>query len=44
MKLAKFSLGQVISIGIAAVVFILVLKWVGFKWNIPLVSAIAKQV
>ena len=41
MKLAQFSLGQVVSIGIAAVVFILALKYVGKRWRLPVVTPVA---
>lgn len=44
MKLTKFTIGQVVSIGIAAVVFILALKFVGGRWEIPVISPVARAV
>ena len=44
MKLAKFSIGQIFSVGIAAVIFILFLKFVGGKWNVPVISPVAKAI
>ena len=42
MKLAKFSVGQIVSIGISAVIFILALKWVGRRWEIPVLSPVGR--
>lgn len=44
MKLGQFSAGYILSVGIAAVVFILALKFVGSKWEIPVVSPISRAV
>lgn len=35
---------QIVSVGLMAVVFILALKYVGTKWNLPVVSAAARSV
>ena len=44
MRLASFSLGQIVSIGISAVIFILFLKWAGQRWNIPVVTSVARTI
>lgn len=44
MKLAGYSLGQVISVGIMATLFILALKFVGRRWQLPVVSQVAAAV
>jgi hypothetical protein len=44
VKLAGYSLGQVISVGIMSVLFILALKFVGRRWNLPVVSQVAQAV
>lgn len=44
MKLTRFTLGQVVSIGIASVAFILLVKFFGLRWDIPVLSTIARQV
>ena len=42
MGLTKFTLGQIVSIGIAAVVFILAIKFVGTRWEIPVFSPLTR--
>ncbi len=37
-------LGQIITVGIMATVFILALKYVGKKWNLPVVTAVSNAV
>lgn len=45
MKLGAFSAGYVVSTGIAAVVFILAIKFVGEKFpKVPVVGAVARAV
>jgi hypothetical protein len=44
MKLGQFTAGYILSVGIAATVFILALKYVGGRWNVPLVSPVAKAI
>ena len=44
MKLTGYSLGQVVSVGIMSVLFILALKFVGRRWNLPVVSQVAQAV
>lgn len=45
MKLARFTLGQVVATGIMAVAFILVLKFVALKWpRLPVISGVAKAI
>lgn len=40
MKLA----GQIVTVGLMAVVFILALKYVGGRFNLPVVSSVARSV
>jgi hypothetical protein len=44
MKLSSGLLGQIVTVGVMAVVFILALKYVGQKWNIPVISTAAAKV
>jgi hypothetical protein len=45
VKLAGYSLGQVISVGIMSVLFILALKFVGRRFpQLPVVSQVAAAV
>jgi hypothetical protein len=44
VSLAKFSIGQIVSIGISAVVFILALKYVAKRFpRIPVVKPVADR-
>jgi hypothetical protein len=43
MRLGQFTLGYVVSVGIAAVVFILALKWAGQRFpQLPIVAPAAR--
>ncbi len=45
MKLGRFTFGYVVSVGIAAVVFILALKWAGHRFpQVPVVGAVARAI
>jgi hypothetical protein len=41
--LGKFTFGYIVSVGIAAVIFILAVQFVGKKWpHVPVVGAVAR--
>jgi uncharacterized membrane protein len=42
--LGRFTFGYVVSVGIAATVFILALKYAGSKFNLPVITPISKAV
>jgi hypothetical protein len=44
MRLGAYSVGAVFQVGLMAVVFILLLKFVGARWEIPVVSQAARAV
>jgi len=44
MKLGSGLIGQIVFITACAVVGILVLKWVGGRWNIPVITTAAAKV
>jgi hypothetical protein len=44
MKLGSGLLGQIITVGLMATVFILALKYVGGRWNVPVVSSVSRTV
>jgi hypothetical protein len=45
VRLGQFTFGYVVSVGIAAVVFILALKWAGARFpKVPVVGAVARAI
>jgi hypothetical protein len=45
VRLGTFTFGYVVSVGIAAVVFILALKWAGQTFpRVPVVGAVARAI
>jgi hypothetical protein len=45
MRLGTFTFGYVVSVGIAAVVFILALKWAGRQFpRVPVVGAVSRAI
>lgn len=45
MKLGRFSAGYIVSTGIAAVIFILAIKYAGQKFpRVPVVGAVARAI
>jgi hypothetical protein len=44
VKLGSLTFGYIVSVTLAAAAGFLVLKWIGNKWNIPVVSSVAKTI
>jgi hypothetical protein len=41
--LARFSFGYIVSVGIAATIFILGVQWAGKRWpHVPVVGSVAR--
>ena len=45
MKLGRFTAGYVLTTGIAAVIFILAIKWAGGKFpQVPVIGSVARAI